>query len=180
MRSILISFVLVASLQARAAETVFGGNSEAAACYHAATVHPQTADVETCTAAIKDGNLSQQDLAATYSNRGIILANTGQLDKAIADQTTAVELDPNSARAHNNRANAYYRAQRHKEALEEYNEAISLSGGKLAPAYYNRAQAHQALGEQDEARQDLQQAAALAPETYKQDLDATPDHPAGS
>jgi tetratricopeptide (TPR) repeat protein len=181
MRSNLISIVLVASVPAIAAETVIlGSNRNAMACYQAATVHPESADASSCTSAIKDGGLSQTDLAATYSNRGIILANTGKIDEAIQDQTTAVQLDPKSARAHNNRANAYYRAKRHQEALTEYNQAIQLSGGKLAPAYYNRAQAHNALGQKDAARQDLQQAATLAPEKYKQALDGLDQPNAGS
>jgi tetratricopeptide (TPR) repeat protein len=181
MRSILISFLLVASVQALAAETIlFGSSSDAMTCYQAATAHPQSADVDSCTSAIREGNLSPSDLAATYSNRGIILANNGQIDKAIQDQTTAVQLDPLSARAHNNRANAYYRAKRHKEALEEYDQAISLSGGKLAPAYYNRAQLRKALGDKDNARKDMQQAAALAPDAYQQALDGFDRPDAGS
>ena len=181
MRPILISFFLMTSVRAFGAETIiFGTANDAKACYQAATVHAQSADPEVCTSAIKDGNLTQTDLAATYSNRGIILANNGQLDKAIKDQTTAVQLDPLSARAHNNCANAYYRAQRHKEALNEYDQAIALSGGKLAPAYYNRGQLHNALGDKDAARQDLQQAATLAPDVYEHALDGL-DHPdAGS
>lgn len=177
MRSILISIVLVASVQAIAAETVIlGSNRDAAACYQAATVHPESADASRCTSAIEDGGLSKTDLAATYSNRGIILANNGKIDEAIQDQTTAVQLDPKSARAHNNRANAYYRAKRHQEALTEYDQAIALSGGKLAPAYYNRAQTRNALGQKEAAKQDMQQAAMLAPEQYKQALDDF-DHP---
>ncbi len=181
MRSFVISIVLVASVQAHAAETVIlGSNRDAMACYQAATVQPQSADESRCTSAIKGGSLSQSDLAATYSNRGIILANNGKIEEAIQDQTTAVQLDPLSARAHNNRANAYYRAKRHQEALGEYDQAIQLSGGKLAPAYYNRAQTYNALGQKDAAKQDLQQAATLAPETYKHALDSLETPNAGS
>jgi len=181
MRSAVISFLLVASAPAFSAETfLLGKNTDAVACYQAATTFPASADTDRCTAAIKNGNLSTSDLAATYSNRGIILANTGQIDKAIEDQETAVRLDPLSARAHNNRANAYYRAKRHQDALVEYSQAIELSGGKLAPAYYNRAQLHKMLGHNEDARKDMQQAATIAPDTYQQALDGLDAPRAGS
>src|SRR5262245_8574375 len=170
MRSVWISLLLVASAQTEAAVSIIG-TSDAQACYEGATFNPQTANDTFCDDAIKRGRLSQTLLAATYSNRGIILANHGELDKAIADQNMAISLDPSSARAHINRANDYYRAKRHAEAIADYDVAISLPGGELAPAYYNRAQAHKALGHKDAANRDLQQAATLEPVKYKHALD---------
>jgi tetratricopeptide (TPR) repeat protein len=169
MRSILLSVVVAtaaAGAQSNAAEQVFG-TSDAQACYEAATFSPRVSSAASCDVAIKRGKLSRSQLAATYSNRGIILANHGELDKAIEDQNKAIELDPDSARAHVNRGNVYYRYNRHNEALAEYNQAITLSHGELAPAYFNRAKSHLALGETDAAAKDFQQAATLAPDTYK-------------
>jgi len=167
MRSIVLSVVVCAAIApAHAAEQVFG-TSDAQGCYEAATYSPKIADEAACDAAIKRGKLSRVQLAATYSNRGIILANHGELDKAIEDQNTAIALDPDSARAHVNRGNVYYRYNRHNEAVAEYNQAITLSHGELAPAYFNRAKSHLALGETDAANRDFQQAATLAPEIYK-------------
>jgi tetratricopeptide (TPR) repeat protein len=88
------------------------GTSDAQACYEAATFNPTIADDASCNAAIKRGKLSRPQLAATYSNRGIILANHGELDKAIEDQNAAIALDPDSARAHVN-AQCHYRWQPH-------------------------------------------------------------------
>ena len=170
MRSVWVSMLLVASMQTEAAVSVIG-TSDALACYNCATFNPKTADDSPCSEAIKHGRLSQPILAATYSNRGIILANHGELDKAIADQDMAIALDPQSARAHINRANDYLRAKRHADAIADYDVAISLPGGELAPAYYNRAQAHKALGHRDAANRDLQQAAMLEPVTYRHALD---------
>ena len=169
MRSIVLSVVVTAAIsgtQTQAADQTFG-TSDAQACYEAATFNPKDSDDSTCDTAIKQGKLSRPQLAATYSNRGIILANHGELDKAIADQNRALELDPDSARAHVNRGNVYYRTNRHNEAVADYNQAITLSNGALAPAYFNRAKSHLALGEDDAAVKDFQQAATLAPETYK-------------
>jgi tetratricopeptide (TPR) repeat protein len=169
MRSIVLSVVVttgVTALSAHAAEQVFG-TSDAQACYEAATYSPKISSETSCDDAIKRGKLSRPQLAATYSNRGIILANHGQLDKAIEDQNIAIALDPDSARAHVNRGNVYYRYNRHNEAVADYNQAITLSHGELAPAYFNRAKSHLALGETDAAAQDFQQAATLAPDRYK-------------
>lgn len=169
MRSIVLSVVVttaMAAVEAHAAEQVFG-TSDAQACYEAATYSPKSSSEAPCDEAIKRGKLSRPQLAATYSNRGIILANHGELDKAIEDQNTAIALNPDSARAHVNRGNVYYRYNRHNEAVADYNQAITLSHGQLAPAYFNRAQSHLALGETDAADKDFQQAATLAPEAYK-------------
>ncbi len=170
MRPSLLFLSLVTTLlttsHIQAAETVFGA-TDALNCYRSASVQPSAADIDACTAAIEQGQLTLTELAATYSNRGILLARAGQLDKAIEDQNVAIQLDPRSASAHINRANVHYRASRHAEALADYDQAILLSSGSFAPAFYNRALVHKALGENDAARQDLQQAAKLAPETYK-------------
>ena len=87
MRSIVLSVDVCAAIApAHAAEQVFG-TSDAQACYEAATYSPKIADEAACDAASKRGKLSRVQLAATYSNRGIILANHGDLEKAIEDQT---------------------------------------------------------------------------------------------
>jgi len=166
MRFLLVLFAFVVNMEGQAAETLFG-SSDAMACYQAATISPKFADDESCNDAIAAGNLTQSELAATYSNRGIIRASHGRIDKAIEDQNAAIRLVPQSAQAHVNRANAYSRAKRHQEALTDYDQAIALSSGALAPAYYNRSLTYKALGNNEAAQKDLQQAATLAPEAYK-------------
>jgi tetratricopeptide (TPR) repeat protein len=158
---ILIFFFASSSVYAGAA-TIFG-SSDAEACYRTATYGPRLVDMGSCDEAIKAGGLTRGDLAATYSNRGIILASGGQFDRAIADHTTAIELDPTSARAYVNRANSLFRMRRYAEALADYDRAIDLSAGAFALAFYNRSFVHRALDQKDAARKDLEQAAALAP-----------------
>jgi len=170
MRLLLLLFTFIVSIEGQTAETLFG-SSDAMACYQAATISPGLSDDESCDDAIAAGNLTQGELAATYSNRGIIRAGHGRLDKAIEDQNASIRLIPQSAQAHVNRANAYSRAKRHQEALTDYDRAIALSSGALAPAYYNRSLTYKALGNTEAARRDLQQAATLAPEAYKWALD---------
>jgi tetratricopeptide (TPR) repeat protein len=171
-------FILMFALtgaSAYAAETVFGSTS-AQACYNQATFGPQLNDVAVCDDAIKTGDLTRLDLAATYSNRGIILSSSGQLDRALADHDLAVQLDPTSVRAHVNRANTLFKAHRYAEALADYDRAIELSAGAFAVAFYNRSFVHLALAQKDAARKDLEQAAALAPnvQTYQDALQTPP------
>jgi tetratricopeptide (TPR) repeat protein len=171
-------FLLIActlsGIASAAAQTIFG-SSTAEACYQVAVMDSRLTDVGPCDDAIKTGDLTRVDLAATYSNRGIILANSGQLERATADHNIAVQLDPLSARAYINRANTLFRARRYAEALADYDRAIELSAGAFAVAYYNRSFVHLALAHKDQARKDLEQAAALAPgvQTYQDALKST-------
>ena len=171
----LLSIALVLSPFCHAgAQTIFGSSS-AEACYQMAIMDSRLTDIGPCDAAIKSGNLTRIDLAATYSNRGIILANSGHLDRAIADHDIAIQLDPESVRAYINRANTLFRAHRYAEALTDYDRAIDLSAGAFAVAYYNRSFVHLALAQKDHARKDLEHAAALAPsvQVYQDALKGT-------
>lgn len=172
MRAAFVFCIALAAVSAKAAESVFG-TTDAVACYEAATYQSHASDIAICSAAIKVGKLSQPQLAATYSNRGIILARDGQFDKAIEDQNKALKIDATLARAYINRANAYYRAGRHEEALADYDQAVALSQAIFAPAYYNRAIVHRKLGHQEAALHDLQQATTLDPQNanYQAALD---------
>jgi tetratricopeptide (TPR) repeat protein len=164
MRTLFLSVALVTSPFCYAgAQTIFG-SSTAESCYQVAVMDSRLTDVGPCDDAIKTGDLTRVDLAATYSNRGIILANSGELDRAIADHNVAVQLDPESPRAYINRANTLFRAHRYADALADYDRAIELSAGAFAVAYYNRSFVHLALAHKDQARKDLEHAAALAPD----------------
>jgi tetratricopeptide (TPR) repeat protein len=163
MRTVLILTFAFASTSLHAAQTIFG-SSTAMECYQMATFGPRLNDRDPCDDAISTGGLTRADLAATYSNRGIILASGGEYDRAISDHDTAIRLDPQSARAYVNRANTLFRAGRYAEALADYDRAVELSAGGFALAYYNRSFVHRALDQKDAARKDLEQAAALAPD----------------
>jgi tetratricopeptide (TPR) repeat protein len=155
---------------ADAAQNVFG-MSEAQVCYESATIGPKPENIDTCTSAIKRSELTRTDLAATYSNRGILWAARGRLDAALEDQNRAIDLNP-TARAYVNRANVHYRLQRYDAALADYGQAIELSSGSFATVFYNRALAYKAVGNRVAARTDLERAVTLAPEnaTYREIL----------
>ena len=51
--------------------------------------------------------------AGWYNERGKAHAGKGEINKAIADHTEAMRLDPTDTRAYNNRGNAYKKKQLH-------------------------------------------------------------------
>lgn len=148
------------------AETVLFGESSAYQCYLAAQRRGSDAqDVEICTLAIEHQALSAEDLAATYSNRGMLRARLGDLDDALDDYRKAIRIMPEMGSLYVNRANAYARARRLKDAMEDLDRAVAIADDSLAAAHYNRALLFQRLGDTRAARADAERAAKLSPES---------------
>jgi Flp pilus assembly protein TadD len=77
-------------------------------------------------------------LSDAHNSRGIELADRGWLDEAIKEFQKAIELDPESAHAHDNLATVYSEKKQWREALQEYLTAIRLEPDS-ATAHYNLA-----------------------------------------
>jgi len=148
-----------------AAETVLLNEAYAQRCFEAALQGGDRADVETCDKAIEEQPLGTRDLAATHSNRGLLLARLGEYDAALADHDRALALAPELAGLYINRANTHVRARDFRSAFADLERAIELAGDGLPAAYYNRALLFQRLGDRQAARADAQRAAELAPQT---------------
>jgi Flp pilus assembly protein TadD len=73
-----------------------------------------------------------------HNSRGIELADRGWLDEAIKEFKKAIELDPNSAHAHDNLATVYAEKKHFRAALDEYLLALRLEPDS-ATAHYNLA-----------------------------------------
>jgi tetratricopeptide (TPR) repeat protein len=127
-----------------------------------------------------------------FLDRGILFAMKGEYDKAIADFSEALKLDPNLNAAYQLRGRALYASvsyvtdldenfsgvgslskggqvsleeQRvYDQAIADYNQAISLNP-KFAGAYTNRGNAYGIKGEYDRAIADYTQAIALDPKS---------------
>lgn len=83
----------------------------------------------------KFDRIAQSDF---HNQRGIELADRGWLDEALKEFTKAIELDPDSAHAHDNLATVLADKGQFREALKEYLIAIELE--PLSPtAHYNLA-----------------------------------------
>lgn len=149
-----------------AAETTFG-SSEAEECYREAMSPANATGTRVCTEAIRNGRLNGRDLAATYSNRGVIWARAGEIEKALADHNKALQLNPDSIGGLINRANAHSRDQNYHEALLDYDRAIDLSGAAFAPALFNRGWVYNAIDDEKAALKDFEAALKLQPDNER-------------
>lgn len=102
---------------------------------------------------------------AIYSSRGQAQLAKGDADKAIADFTRAIELGgitQNDYYHLNDRARAHIKKSSYAAALADLNQAIALYA-KNAYGYYLRGFVHRLLGNDAQARADLQASLALNP-----------------
>jgi lipoprotein NlpI len=79
-----------------------------------------------CVRAIYSGDLSQQQLAATYYNRGLEYKRKGDYEQAIKDFDSAIVLRSDFVRAFNSRGVAYFEMGEHKLAIEDFDAAIKI------------------------------------------------------
>ena len=86
----------------------------------------------------------------------------GEFDKAIADFTEAIRLDPRRAEAYWGRAHAYAKKGEFDKAIADFTEAIRLDP-RHAEAYCGRAYAYAKKGEFDKAIADYTEAIRLNP-----------------
>ena len=133
-------------MKARARAAAFLLSATVALHAHAAEKEPQCggapgnpeAAIKACTRLIEFGSLGRPDLAKTYYARGTEWANQGNHDRAIADFTTAIELDPKLGVAYYNRALSQSEKGEADLAIADYDAAL-----KVAPkewrAYVGRA-----------------------------------------
>jgi tetratricopeptide (TPR) repeat protein len=76
-----------------------------------------------------------------YNSRGNAYSDEGDYDRAIADCSRAITLNPNDAAAYNNRGAAYKDKGDCNRAIADYSQAIALNPD-YAAAYFNRGIAY--------------------------------------
>jgi lipoprotein NlpI len=118
--------------------------------------------ITACTSLIESGKESRQDQAVAHHNRGLAYAVKGDLDRAIADFTEAIRLDPKDALAYNDRGAAYAVKGDFDRAIADYSEAIRLDP-KAVLAYKNRGGVYLYSGALPKALADFNQASELDP-----------------
>jgi len=94
---------------------------------------------------------------------------TEQLRLAVDDYTSAVGLDPQYAKAFNNRGNARATLGDLEGGVEDYDAALELDG-RLTLTYYNRGLIHYRLGNYQEAIADLERYLELVPDAEDRTL----------
>jgi tetratricopeptide (TPR) repeat protein len=115
-----------------------------------------------CSAVIESGHESGRTLSMAFCNRGNVLIERQEYDRAIADLNQAIVIDPGYACSYNNRGRAFGFKGDYDRALTDYNQAIRLDP-KFALAYNNRADVWLHKGELDQAIEDLSTAIRLDP-----------------
>jgi tetratricopeptide (TPR) repeat protein len=96
------------------------------------------AAVAACTRAIQSGKFSGEPLAAIYHNRAIELRQDGDYDRAIADYSQAVRLEPEFTGAYAGRGLAHEGKGEIEKAKTEYRKALAV-----APKYDDGQWAHE-------------------------------------
>jgi tetratricopeptide (TPR) repeat protein len=112
------------------------------------------------TRAIASGELSQEQLSEVYELRGFTWDDKGDYDKAIADYTKAIEIDPKNSYAYINRGVDWYDKGDYDRAIADYTRAIEIDP-KNSDAYYNRSLAWDKKGDDDKAKDDYAKAIEL-------------------
>src|SRR5262245_3020340 len=118
--------------------------------------------IRACTAVIEDRSENQRNRVIAYNSRGIAWRRKGNYDRAIADYTEAIRLDPKYVLAYNNRCFAWYLKKDYDRAIADCNEAIRLDP-KHAQAYNNRGIVWHEKGDLDRAFADFNEAIRLDP-----------------
>ena len=105
---------------------------------------------------------TRKDAQADYS-RGFAYGREGDYDKAIADYSEAIRLDPKLACAYYNRADAYVTEDDEGKALADLTAAIQLDP-RYTNAYILRGNVHASKGENDKVIADYSEAIEARPE----------------
>ena len=100
--------------------------------------------------------------AEAYVNRGAAYESMGNLDLALQDFNTALDLEPKSE-AYNNRANVHFRNRDYERAVQDYSKALELERGNVG-AFIYRGHAFKNMELYDHAIQDYSEALVLDPE----------------
>ncbi len=122
---------------------------------------PAEALIAACTQAIQARGLSTGELARAYFWRGVAFAETLEADRAIADLTAALRLQPNWAAAHFRRAQAWRGKGEVDRAIADFDAALKLDPD-YGLAWRGRGLAMETKGDFAKALADYGRAVKLA------------------
>lgn len=155
---------LLACQGAQAAVTVLG-NGLAHNCYEYAEFGGNAKDgIATCNEALDQTALAVRDRAATLVNRGILEAQNGSPDLALADYDRGIALTPTLAEAYVDRGAALIALKRYEEAVHAIDQGIAMGTERPQIAYYDRGIADEALGNVRAAYEDYKKAVEIKPD----------------
>ena len=118
--------------------------------------------IAACTRLLQTPGLSPADRARAFNGRGILWKRKGDYDRAIADYTAALQLNPRYVFAYYNRGIGHSDKGDYPRAIDDFTQAIHLDP-KLPQAYNNRGGAYGELKDFDRAIADYDVAIRLDP-----------------
>ena len=124
-----------------------------------------TGTIEACSRVMGSGYQGEQ-LAWLYFNRGKKYRERRDLDRAIADFTAAIKLDPKNQIVYAYRCNARYTKGEINGAISDCTSAIALDP-RDAASYYNRGLAKRAGGDKAGGDADIAMARRINPNIGK-------------
>lgn len=168
LKFLLFIFLLsLLSQKVMAASSTVIGSTAAQRCYQESQVVLSMDGVKYCNEAISKGDLSRRDMAATYSNRGLIYAGNGELEQALADHNKSLEILPTLPQAYINRGNVYHHMNRYEDALADYRRAIDLETGPRHVPHYNAGLTLLKMKRTDEALAAFKAALEFQPDSHR-------------
>jgi tetratricopeptide (TPR) repeat protein len=135
MRASLIALVLVSAPCAALAQSDQDWKSRKA-------VDADHLVIPACTRLIESNNLAQNDRAIAYAIRGTAHLRQRDFDEAIADESKAIDIDPNNAVAYSNRSLARGHKADLDGAIADTTRALEINP-KFASGLIARGIAHQ-------------------------------------
>jgi tetratricopeptide (TPR) repeat protein len=100
--------------------------------------------------------------ARAYYDQGLAYCYKKDFDRGLEDFNVAIALNPRYAQAYNNRGNVYYVKGNVENAIADFSQAIMINP-QFYQAYFNRAIAFRSIGDNDQARDDMEKCRNQAP-----------------
>ena len=124
------------------------------------------AAIATCTRLYESGTLGPLNRAIALGNRGAAATLLGRYDRAMADFTLAIGLDPRNPRYFCQRGDVLRRQRAFRDAMADYTAALTRAPGSVC-AYQGRGETYLAQGSTRQALADVAKALRAKPASFQ-------------
>jgi tetratricopeptide (TPR) repeat protein len=137
-------------------------NDNAKSCVGEAEHNNLDLAIDYCTRAIQSGQLSGEDLAITFNNRGLAHHDKKDYDRAIHDYDQAIGLGLNNADLFYHRGLVYFEKNDFNHAIQDFDQSLKLDPDNLV-VLQRRGWAYENNKDYDQAIRDYDRAISLQP-----------------